>query len=47
MNGLHWAVIGGHLDTIKLLIDQKVSLESINIYGGDGVGCGLMGDRQQ
>ena len=34
MNGLHWAVLGGHLDTIKLLIDRNVSLETVNIYGG-------------
>jgi hypothetical protein len=34
MNGLHWAVIGGHLDTIKLLIDRDVSLETVNSYGG-------------
>jgi len=39
MNGLHWAVIGGHLDTIKLLIDRNVSLESVNAYGGTALGA--------
>ncbi len=39
MNALHWAVIGGHLDTIKLLIDRRVSLESINTYGGTALGA--------
>jgi ankyrin repeat protein len=39
MNGLHWAVIGGHLDTIKLLIDRNVSLESVNVYGGTALGA--------
>ena len=39
MNGLHWAVIGGHLDTIKLLIDRQVPLESVNVYGGTALGA--------
>lgn len=39
MNGLHWAVIGGHLDTINLLIDRNVSLESVNDYGGTALGA--------
>jgi len=34
MNSLHWAVMGGHLDTIKLLIDRNVSVETENVYGG-------------
>ncbi|MBS1661791.1 MAG: ankyrin repeat domain-containing protein [Bacteroidetes bacterium] len=41
MNSLHWAVIGGHLDTIKLLIDRGVSLESVNVYGGTALGAAL------
>lgn len=41
MNSLHWAVIGGHLDTIKLLIDQGVSLESVNEFGGTALGAAL------
>jgi hypothetical protein len=32
--GLHWAVIGAHPDTIKLLLDRGASTESINRYGG-------------
>ena len=31
---LHWAVIGGHIDTIKLLLDRGASLEARNVYGG-------------
>jgi ankyrin repeat protein len=34
MTGLHWAVIGGHLDTIKLLLERKAQLEVKNRYGG-------------
>jgi hypothetical protein len=34
MAGLHWAVIGAHLDTINLLIDRGASLENENKYGG-------------
>jgi hypothetical protein len=34
MAGLHWAVIGAHLDTIQLLIARGASLESVNKYGG-------------
>ena len=32
--GLHWAVIGGHLDTVKLLLRHKAPLEVKNTYGG-------------
>jgi ankyrin repeat protein len=32
--GLHWAVIGGHSDTIKLLLERGAPLEVINVYGG-------------
>jgi len=39
MLGLHWAIIGGHLDTIKLLIDRKASLEIKNTYGGPALGA--------
>jgi hypothetical protein len=41
MNGLHWAMIGGHADTIRLLIDKKVPLEDRNMYGGTALGAGL------
>ena len=39
MNGLHWAVIGGHLDTIRRLIERKVPLEDRNMYGGTALGA--------
>jgi ankyrin repeat protein len=32
--GLHWAVIGGHLSTIKLLLERRAPLEEINAHGG-------------
>ena len=32
--GLHNAVIGGHLDTIKLLLERNAPLEAKNVYGG-------------
>ncbi len=32
--GLHWAVIGGHLETAKLLLRHKAPLEVKNTYGG-------------
>jgi ankyrin repeat protein len=32
--GLHWAVIGGHLETVKLLLRHKAPLEVKNTYGG-------------
>jgi Ankyrin repeats (3 copies) len=31
---LHWAVIGGQLDTIKLLLERGASHEAKNVYGG-------------
>lgn len=31
---LHWAVIGGHLDIVKLLLKHGASLEAKNTYGG-------------
>ncbi len=36
--GLHWAVIGGHLDTVKLLLRHNAQLEVKNIYGGTALG---------
>lgn len=38
---LHCAVLGGHLDIIKLLLDQGASLETENIYGGTALGQAL------
>jgi ankyrin repeat protein len=32
--GLHWAVIGGHLETVKMLLRDKAPLEVKNMYGG-------------
>lgn len=32
--GLHWAVIGGNLETVKLLLRHKAPLEVKNTYGG-------------
>jgi ankyrin repeat protein len=36
--GLHWAVIGGHLDTVKFLVRRNPPLEAKNIYGGTVLG---------
>ena len=36
--GLHWAVIGGQLDTIKLLLEHSASLEALNEYGATPLG---------
>lgn len=36
--GLHCAVIGGHLDTIHLLLKHHLPLEAKNIYGGTVLG---------
>lgn len=38
---LHYAVIGGHLDTIKLLLQHNPPLEAKNIYGGTALGQAL------
>jgi hypothetical protein len=32
--GLHWAAIGGKLDTIRVLIERGAPLEVRNVYGG-------------
>jgi ankyrin repeat protein len=36
--GLHWATIGGHLDTVKLLLRHNPPLEAKNMYGGTVLG---------
>ncbi len=36
--GLHWAVIGRQLDTIKLLLEHSASLEALNEYGATPLG---------
>ncbi len=38
LNGFHYAVSGGHLDIVKLLIERKVPLEVRNMYGGTVLG---------
>jgi hypothetical protein len=39
LSGLHWAILGGHPDTIQLLIRRKADLEKRNIYGGTALGA--------
>jgi ankyrin repeat protein len=39
--GLHCAVIGGHLDAVKLLLQKNPPLEAKNIYGGTVLGQAL------
>ena len=41
MYGLHWALIGGHLDTVQLLLARGASTEVRNMYGGNAVGCAV------
>jgi hypothetical protein len=38
---LHWAVIGGHIDTINLLLARDADLEKKNSYGGTPLGQAL------
>jgi ankyrin repeat protein len=38
MTGLHWAAVGGQLDTIKLLLERKAPLEARNRYDGTVLG---------
>ena len=38
MPGLHWAIIGGRVETIKLLLARKAPLEVLNTYGGNAIG---------
>jgi hypothetical protein len=37
-SGLHWAVMGGHLSTIHVLMKRKAPLEIKNVYGGTVLG---------
>jgi hypothetical protein len=39
--GFHYAVIGGHLDTVRLLIERNVPMEVENMYGGTVLGQAL------
>lgn len=43
LNGFHYAVWHGHLDTVKLLIERKVPLEVRNMYGGTVLGSAVDG----
>jgi ankyrin repeat protein len=36
--GLHWAAIGRHLDTVKLLLAHNPPLDAQNAYGGTALG---------
>jgi ankyrin repeat protein len=39
--GLHWAVIGGHIDAVRSLLRRDPSLEVKNVYGGTVLGQAL------
>ncbi len=41
LTGLHWAVVGGQLATIKLLLERGAPLETKNVYGATVLGQGL------
>ena len=41
MNGLHMSLLGGHLETIRLLIARGAPLEAPNGYGGTALGMAL------
>ncbi|NII28516.1 hypothetical protein HB364_25760 [Pseudoflavitalea sp. X16] len=41
MYSLHWALIGGHPDTIQLLLARGASTEVRNMYGGNAIGCAV------
>jgi len=41
LSGLHWAILGGRLETIQLLIRRQTDLEKRNIYGGTALGAGF------
>jgi ankyrin repeat protein len=39
--GLHCAVIGGHADLIKVLLERNAPLEALNVFGGTVLGQAL------
>jgi ankyrin repeat protein len=41
MTGLHWAMVGGRLDTARFLLERSAPLEAQNSYGGTVLGCAL------
>jgi hypothetical protein len=47
MQALHMALLGGHLDTIRLLISRGAPLETRNRYGGTPLGMALWAIRHR
>ncbi|HVS98225.1 MAG TPA: ankyrin repeat domain-containing protein [Puia sp.] len=47
MHALHMALLGGHLDTIRLLIKRGAPLEARNRYGGTPLGMALWAIRHR
>jgi len=43
---LHWAIIGGQLETVKLLLRHNPPLEQPNIYGGTALGQAIWSSEQ-
>lgn len=41
MNAFHWAVNRGQLETVRLLIQHNVPLETRNMYGGTVLGAAI------
>jgi ankyrin repeat protein len=41
LTGLHWAVVGGKLATIKLLLERGAPLDARNVYGATAFGQAL------
>ena len=42
---LHWAVIGGQLDTVKLLLRHNPPLQQQNVYGGTALGQAIWSSK--
>jgi hypothetical protein len=47
MQALHMALLGGHIDTIRLLIKKGAPLETRNRYGGTPLGMALWAIRHR
>jgi len=41
MTGLHWAMVGGRVETTRSLLERKAPLETQNSYGGTVLGCAI------
>src|SRR5207245_2166775 len=41
LNAFHWAANRGQLDTVKLLLERKASLEIKSMYGGTVLGTAV------